>query len=257
MTNKTELLTAHWPRIEERLFSATWKEALSHVTLGFTHDLNNVLTGILGLADAMLLEAKPGESTCENLILIKRSAQEAAALIDQLARLHRLQHAAPDYHDLNQLIRQTLDFLRRSLPRQIQVETCLSPGPLPVHVDALELEHAVTNLVFNAAGAMPAGGTLTIHTSRRVDALAAPATGNGRAPLACLDIRDNGQGVAASRISEAFDSPFNLNMEGRFGLGMHQVRHAAQKFGGTVEVESIEGSGTSVRIMLPLVHLNE
>lgn len=247
--NDIEHLPAKWAEIQERLLSATWKEALSRLTLGYTHDLNNLLTGILGLADTESFEGKPGE----NLTLIKRSAQQAAALIDQLARLHRSRRAQSEYHDLNALVRQVLAFVHRAIPKDIRVEDQLFLRPLPIYADAVEAQQAMVNLLFNAADAMPTGGTLLIRTSREESL--APLGKLPLPPVAILLVKDTGRGMAANDVSDALSGPFCSNPAKGLALGLYQVRLFAERCGGVAELKSFEPFGTGVQVSLPLADL--
>jgi len=245
---------------ERRLLTAAWKETLSTITLGFTHDLNNVLTGILGLTEAMLLETKPGEPPQENLTLLKRSGQQAAQLVEQLAALHRARPGQRDYHDLSAMVTRSLGFLRCGMAKHIEFATEFSADPLPIFVDALELQQIIANLVLNAADAIPERGCLTLRTSRE-DSLPALTTWAGlppRLPAASLVIQDAGGGIPADLLPAIFDHPPSAKPHrAGVGLGLHHARLLAEKHGGAVAVETTHGVGTIARLLLPLADFTE
>ena len=252
--NKADHSQADWARLEQRLSSATWKEAISAVTLGFMHDLNNALTGILGLADAMLLDEKPGEAAQDSLVLIKRSTQQAAALVEQVARLHNAVPGKVDCHDLNRVVSQTLEFLRRAVPRRLRLESRLWPEVLPVRADAVELQHALARLVLLAARTMSGNGTLLIQTSREdKPAEGEPEPVAWRAPTAILTVMENGEGAFRDSAASIFTA--RPGDDARFDI--EQARRCAVKCGGILVVENARQAGTAVRILLPLENLGE
>jgi signal transduction histidine kinase len=254
--NDADHSRAEWERLEQRLSSATWKEALSAVTLGFTHDLNNALTGILGLADTMLLEAKPGDAAHETLTLIKRSTQQAAALVEQLARLHGAKPGKPAYHDLNGVVSQTLEILRRAVPKRIQLESRLSPVMLPVQADALELQHALVSLVLMAARTMSGSGTLVVQTSRQDSPVEGQPKGVARpTPAALLTVRHDGHGTGMGGATGVFTDSFKTDDQAL--LDFQQARRCAEKCGGTLVLEGTEHSGTTLCLVLPLENVGE
>lgn len=252
--NDADHSQADWARLEQRLSSATWKETISAMTLGFMHDLNNALTGILGLADALLLEEKPGEAAHESLTLIKRSTQQAAALVDQIARLHSAVPGKADCHDLNRVVSQTLEFLRRAVPKRLRFESSLWPVVLPVRADAVELQHALARLVLLAARTISGNGTLLIQTSRQdKPAAGEPGFVAWPAPTAILALTEGGKG--APRGSAAIVLAARPDDNALFDI--QQARRCVEKCGGTLVVDSAGQTGIAMRILLPLDTLGE
>jgi two-component system cell cycle sensor histidine kinase/response regulator CckA len=245
---------------ERRLQAAAWKETLSVITLGFTHDLNNVLTGILGLTEAMLLEAKPGDPPHENLTLLKRSGQQAAILVERLATLHRARAGRRDYHDLNAMVTRSLDFLRCGLSKRIEFVTELSADPVPIFVDAVELQQIIANLVLNAADAIPERGRLTLRTSRE-NSLPALTNWAGVAPsvpVASLVVHDAGDGIPADVLPAIFEMASSAKPHrAGVGLGLHHARRFAEQHGGAIALETAAGVGTTARLLLPLADFTE
>jgi len=245
---------------ERRLLAAAWKETLSTITLGFTHDLNNVLTGILGLTEAMLLETTPGEPPHENLMLLKRSGQQAAQLVEQLAALHRARPGQQDYHDLSAMVTRSLEFLRCGMSKHIEFVTEFSANPVPIFVDAVELQQIIANLVLNAADTIPERGCLTLRTSLE-NSLPPLTTWAGlppRLPAASLVIQDTGGGIPADLLPAIFDYPPSAKPHrAGVGLGLRHARLFAEKYGGAVAIETTDGVGTTARLLLPLADFTE
>jgi signal transduction histidine kinase len=172
MTSQTssQELTAQ-ARLEERLGALLWKETLGSVALGFTHDLNNLLTGILSLSETLLDQTDPAPPVRESLALIKQNALQASQLAHHLATLCHAQCGPPSYQDLNTATAETLALLRRIISKRIELVSEMAPGPLPVYVDAVQLRQATIALAVDAAAAMTGRGQIafqTEHQERRV-----------------------------------------------------------------------------------------
>lgn len=119
------------------------------------------------------------------------------------------------------------------------------PEPLPVLVVAGQVELALFNLVQNAADAMPGGGTLTISTRR--------LHRGGAGEFAVLEVADTGAGMTPDVVLRAAEPFFSTKGQGKgTGLGLSLVRDCAEQSGGTLEIDSILGQGTRIRIVLPL-----
>jgi two-component system cell cycle sensor histidine kinase/response regulator CckA len=244
-------------RIERRLLAGAWKESLSRATLGYAHDLNNALTGILGVPEPLLLEAKPGDALTEHLFQLKRSARQAAQLVDALVALHQSRSGHRDYHDVNLLVSQSVEFLKRSTPRGIEFDVQLFQGTLPVHLDAQDVHQAAANLVLNAATAMSDRGTVIVRTSRE-ERVASPARwfGAGPPPLcAMVTVQDHGCGISSGVLDRLFEPPGFMRSDGGLGLGLLQVRRLLESCGGGLGIVPAGECGTTVALLLPLVDL--
>jgi two-component system cell cycle sensor histidine kinase/response regulator CckA len=246
------------PEVEKRLLTGAWKESLSCVTLGFAHDLNNVLTGILGLTEVLLLDARLGEPAHENLAQIKRCTQQAAKLIERLAALHQAKLERRDFHDLNVLVTQSLEFLRKAVPKRIEFATELSTTALPVFVDAVDFQHAFSSLIFNATDATPRQAQVIVRTSREdgIPQLKNYAGVSPRLPAACLTMQDDGVGLPAELMRALFE-PVARSDSKPLGLGLFQVRRFVERHGGAVELEASGTTGTKARIFLPMADFTE
>ena len=244
-------------RIERRLLAGAWKEILSGATLGYAHDLNNALTGILGVAEPLFLEAKPGDALTEHLSQLKRSARRAAQLVEALVALHQLKSGHRDYHDVNSLVSESVEFLKRSAPRGVEFDVQLFRDALPVHLDAQEVHQAVANLVLNAATAMSDRGSVIVRTSREesVPPRARWFGADPRPRCAAVMVQDSGGGITSEVRDRLFERPGFMRVDGALGLGLLQVRRLVEGNGGGVEVVPAGECGTTVRLFLPLVEL--
>lgn len=245
---------------ERRLATASWKETLGLITLGLSHDFNNVLAGILGLSEQFLSQIESEHPFHEGLLLVKRNAQQAAHLIQRIALLHRAKGGTRDYHELNAVLRDNTELLRTVVPRRISIVAEPEPGELPLYVDAVALQQVLINLALNAADAMPERGQLTLRTSHHT--ILPPAEHYvgmmPRLPAACLEVIDTGSGIKPRLLPYIFDPFFTTKPMNRgSGLGLYNARLFAEKHYGALSVQSQEGKGSTFRVWLSIADFTE
>jgi signal transduction histidine kinase len=132
--------------------------------------------------------------------------------------------------------------VRSAWDPSVRLEFRIEPGVPAIKCNRLGLQNAVLNLVFNAHDAMPDGGSILIEVAAAVE---------GRADQIEFRVADSGIGMTQDTIARAFDSFFTTKCQGLGGIGLPMVRHFAEQHGGTVEIESALGSGTTVILRLP------
>jgi signal transduction histidine kinase len=125
---------------ERRLATAAWKETLGLLTLGLSHDFNNVLAGTLALTESFLDQVPADHPFHEGLALIKQNTEQAAQLVKRIAQLHRGKVGNPGYQNLNEIMADSVDLLRKVIPKRIELVTVPAANALPLYVDALELQ---------------------------------------------------------------------------------------------------------------------
>jgi two-component system cell cycle sensor histidine kinase/response regulator CckA len=245
---------------ERRLATAAWKETLGLLTLGLSHDFNNVLAGTLALTESYLAQVPKDHPFREGLHLIKQNTEQAAQLVRRIAQLHRGKVGNPGYQNLNDVVADSVDLLRKVVPKRIDLVSLPAPEQLPIYVDAVELQQVLINLALNAADAMPERGTLRIQTS--VHPSLPPwehSVGNApRLPAVCLSVADTGTGIKSRHLGFIFDPFFTTKpMNKGSGLGLYNARLFAEKHFGAISVESREGEGTTFRVWLPQADFTE
>jgi signal transduction histidine kinase len=245
---------------ERRLATAAWKETLGLLTLGLSHDFNNVLAGTLALAESFLYQVPKDHPFYEGLALIKQNTEQAAQLVRRIALLHRGKVGNPGYQNLNEIMADSVDLLRKVIPKRIELVTAPSTQALPLYVDAVELQQVLINLALNATDAMPERGTLRIETSLH-DSLPPLGFSIGvapRTPAACLTVADTGSGIKKHHLQFIFDPFFTTKpMNKGSGLGLYNARLFAEKHFGAISVDSVEGEGTTFRVWLPQADFTE
>ncbi len=246
---------------EEQLRQAQKMEAVGQLTGGVAHDFNNLLTVIQGNTSALLelLDQDPGllanrpEIVRKQLDLVRQAGDRASSLTHRLLAFARKQPLNPQVTDINQLIGDTEDLLRRTLAAELNIELVRSGGLWKALVDRSELQNAVLNLAINARDAMPEGGKLTIETANMsVDPDYAAIHELEPGQYVTVAVSDTGIGMDREVVRRAFEPFFSTKTErGGSGLGLSMVYGFARQSNGHVRIYSETGEGTTVRIYLP------
>ena len=229
-------------------------EAVGQLTGGIAHDFNNMLAIIIGNLQLIQRNLLQGRDILRFVDNAMDGASRAAALTRQLLAFSRQQPLAPIAIDLNALVSNMAELLRRTLGEQVILECVLAGGLWRTCVDPGQLENALLNLAVNARDAMPEGGKLTIETQNtHLDdayAFAHPDVNPGQYVL--VAVSDTGTGMPAKVIARAFDPFFTTKSEGKgTGLGLSQVHGFIKQSKGHVKIYSEIGHGTSIKIYLP------
>jgi PAS domain S-box-containing protein len=242
-------------RNAEKLHQTQKLEAIGQLTGGLAHDFNNLLGIVLGNLD-WLQEHLPNDPTVlHRLQSATKAAERGAAVTKALLAVARRQPLALDEHDLNLLIQEILPLIRTSAGAATQVSVQLTREPLPVRLDAGGLSSALLNLVINAREAMLDNtGPRTLGLRTRLHTYNESNRSGVRAgSYALLEVSDNGCGMSETVRTQAFDPFFTTRERGHgTGLGLSTVQGFAHQLGGTVEIDSSPGQGTTVRLSLPL-----
>ncbi|MEW6336264.1 MAG: ATP-binding protein [Acidobacteriota bacterium] len=230
-------------RLEEQLRQAQKMEAVGVLAGGIAHDFNNLLQATLSAVQAAGLQAAAlpsGSALGRTLAEVEAQVQRGAQLTRQLLLFSRQSPSLSRRCDLAALVVEQSAMLRRLLPETVALEVEDSGRELPVEGDAGQLAQVVANLVVNARDAMPGGGRVQISTRRVGD-------------RAVLEVRDNGVGIAEAVRVRIFDPFYTTKAPGKgTGLGLAVVWGIVREHGGTVEVESEIGRGSTFRVLLPI-----
>jgi PAS domain S-box-containing protein len=242
--------------LEEQLRQSQKLESVGLLAGGIAHDFNNMLTAINGYSDLTLRRLNKTDPLRHNIEEIKKAGQRSADLTQQLLAFSRQQILQPIVLDLNDVISDTIKILQRVIGEDIQLTTTLTSKIGRVKVDPGQFSQIVMNLAVNARDAMPQGGKLTIETANV--SLDPDYTRHhvGILPGAyvLLAISDTGIGMSEETQKHIFE-PFFTNKEvGQgTGLGLATVYGIVKQSGGSIEVYSEVGVGTTFKIYLPRV----
>lgn len=235
-------------------------KALGQMASGIAHDINNAISPV-SLYTESLLEAEPDLSSRARgyLTTIHRAIQDVANTVSRMREFSRAREAQLPFTrlSLNDLVRQVLELTEarwRDLPQergiQITVDQQLGTALPEISGAASEIRDALTNLIFNAVDAMPDGGTLTIRTRT-----ASAGGGEGKqaaTPCVAVEIADTGAGMNEETRQRCLEPFFTTKGERGTGLGLAMVYGMAQRHGAAMEIDSVLGRGTTIRILMPV-----
>lgn len=219
-------------------------------TDGLLHDLNNLLTAIAGVADAVLERSNLDREIRADIESIREGARRGTTM-----GLHTAdtRPAPPEPVSLNQTVHAMAPLLRRHLGRDLTLNLALDDLDSLVWADAASLDRVLLNLVTNARHATGAGGIVTIRTSTRAvtDAEAHVPDTIPPGVYAVVSVADTGSGIPASQLPSIFEPGVTSRAEsGGSGLGLASVRSILHEHGGFVSVESSAGLGSCFSIYL-------
>jgi len=237
-------------RAQATLHQSQKMEAVGQLASGIAHDFNNLLTAVLGNLE--LVEARLMDDNLRRLVqAASRAAMRGARLNEQILAFSRKQHLAPRPVDLNALVAEMSELLRRTLGGTVEVKTAIAADLWPALVDATQIELVILNLAINARDAMPDGGTVRIST-RKAEPSEAKAVGLPPGDYVCVAVADSGIGMPASVLARACEPFFTTKGPGKgSGLGLSQAFGLARQSGGEIAISSTVGEGTTVEIYLP------
>ena len=229
-------------RWEEQMARSEKLSALGQLAMGMAHDFNNLLQAILGHSQLIMSDPTP-ERLSKGLTTIEQAVRDGVETVGRIKRYARRERdSLPEAIDLRDVVRQVLEI---AWPRwahsgrtgvKIQVEQDLRPVP-SVRARGAELREVMMNLVLNAVDAMPQGGTLRLETRPQGE-------------WAVVSVADAGTGIPEELRRRIFE-PFFTTKETGTGLGLSIVSGIISSYGGTIDVESEAGRGTTFTIRLP------
>jgi PAS domain S-box-containing protein len=238
--------------LETQLRQTQKMEAIGRLAGGIAHDFNNLLTVIGCCAESISMRLDLPEDVLRSTTDISYAADRAAALTKQLMLFSRHQLVAPKLIDLNAVLAGTELILRRSLGDDIVLRFNFQPGLGVILADGSQLEQVVMNLAVNARDAMPNGGELSISTESVTLDGSAPQ-GNNPGEYLLLKVMDNGSGMSQEIQQHIFEPFFTTKHSSKgTGLGLSTVYGIVKQCGGSIQVESQPGCGTTFKVFLPL-----
>ena len=241
--------------LEEQFRQSQKMEAVGQLTGGLAHDFNNLLTGISGSLEMLQIRAAQGrfDAVDRYVAAAQGAARRAAALTHRLLAFSRRQTLDPKTTDVNRLICDMEDLVRRTVGPQVEIEVVGAGGLWSTLVDPNQLENALLNLCINARDAMPDGGRITIETANKwLDERAAAERDLSPGQYVSLCVSDTGTGMTPDVIARAFDPFFTTKPIGAgTGLGLSMIYGFVRQSGGQVRIYSELGQGTTMCLYLP------
>jgi two-component system, cell cycle sensor histidine kinase and response regulator CckA len=231
-------------------------EAIGRLSGGLAHDFNNLLCVIGGHAEMLSERIEPTSTAMKNVTQIKKAVDSAASLTRQLLAFSRKQVFHPQTLDLNTIVLESKKLLGRLIGEHIEYFTALDPTLGNVHVDPVQIEQVLVNLMLNARDAMPQGGKLTIETSN-VELEEKHESKYSLIPAGSyvmFAVTDTGWGMDEDTQSRIFEPFYTTKELGKgTGLGLATVYGIVKQSGGFIWVYSECGRGTTFKIYLPRV----
>lgn len=254
------LAVAERERLAARMHQSQRLESLGQLAGGVAHDFNNLLAVIQNYA-ALAGEqvAAPSADTDWGVVVgdieqIRLAAERATRLTHQLLAFARREVVQPRVISLNGVIEDLKELLRRTIGEHIELVTQLSPDLLPVIADPGQIEQVLVNLAINARDALPAGGSLSISTANTAvdDDYIAVRPGLVSGSYVVLKVSDTGLGMPPEVIERAFEPFFTTKAKGAgTGLGLATVYGIVTQAGGSVQLYSELGFGTTITMLFP------
>jgi signal transduction histidine kinase/CheY-like chemotaxis protein len=243
--------TAQLERAQEMARQSQKMETIGQLTGHVAHDFNNLLTPIMGSLDLIMTRQTISDGVLRTVHIAIESAERARLLVQRLLAFARRQPLAPSPVDLRELILGVRDLLSSSLGPRIALSFDIEPGLPCASGDRHQLEMALLNLAVNARDAMPQGGILSIVADRGEGEIRPESLPPG--DFLRILVRDEGTGMDKATLARAVEPFFSTKDMGQgTGLGLSMVDGLVAQLGGTIDIHSTLGSGTTVTLWLPV-----
>lgn len=219
-------------RMQKQLERTQRVESLGRIAATMAHEFNNVLMGILPLAELLARSAEPDRSRVG--AKIRDCVRRGKRVVDEILQISRIPEPVLGTFDLAQLLRQMRADIEASSGPAVDVTVDIPEPPVLIRGDREHVEQVVANLINNARDAMPSGGRLLVQLEERND-------------RALLTVADTGSGMTPEVLAHIFEPLFTTKRTGT-GLGLAVSRRLLQQSGATIDVDSTVGRGTTFRI---------
>lgn len=241
--------------LEQQLLHAQRLESIGTLAAGIAHDLNNILTPILGFTQLLPLKIPNlDESSRELLKIIRSNALRGAEIVKQVLLFSRGIESEKEFVNLASVLGEVLKLIRETLPKSIGIEEYISPNLWQLYGDSTQLQQVLMNLCVNSRDAMPDGGRLVISAENlRLDEQDVGRNSDltvGNYIL--ITVTDTGIGIPKDIIERIFEPFFTTKEPGQgTGLGLSTTIGIVKNHGGAVEIESEHRIGTQFKVYLP------
>ena len=256
VTDISDRKTAELERkvLQGQLVQAQKLEAVGKLAGGVAHDFNNMLSVIIGNTELALIKIDKVDPFYKTFVDIRKAAEHSANLTRQLLTFARRQAVAPKVIDLNEVLSEMLDMLRRIIGEDIELLQTPSSGLWPVNIDPDQAGQILANLCVNARDAVDGVGKIVIEMKNVSFDEASYANFSDCQPsdYVCLSVRDDGCGIDQETLSHIFEPFFTTKeIDKGTGLGLATVYGIAKQNGGFIDAQSEVGFGTTFKLYLP------
>ena len=227
-------------------------DAVGKLTLGLSHDFNNLLSVIGNSLDMLSLRRSGDESVRRILDIAHRAVERGTQLTRQMLAFGRGQTLVPQLSRVDDLLTASLELYRRVCGEAIELEIELAADLPPISVDVGQLEAALLNLLSNSRDAMHGVGKVLLCA--RLETIIVPSGGGERGPFVSICVGDSGPGIQAEIQESVFEPFFTTKSVGDgSGLGLSQVYGFAAQSGGTAMIGTSPLGGAAVSLYFPVV----
>jgi len=232
-----------------QLFEAQKLDTIGHLTGGVAHDFNNLLMAVLGSLNLLKKRLPPDERSERLVTNAIQAAERGTALTQRLLAFARRQELKPQAVDFLRLFENVEDLLAKAVGPRIEIRKSIPADLAPLLVDSNQLELALLNLFVNARDALESGGVVTVAAAAEESRPASLAGGN----YIRISVSDDGEGMDEATVSRAAEPFFTTKGVGKgTGLGLSMVHGLAAQSGGSIQISSVRGKGTTICLWLPV-----
>ncbi|SHJ66156.1 PAS domain S-box-containing protein [Desulfatibacillum alkenivorans DSM 16219] len=242
-------------QLQEQFQQAQKLESVGRLAGGVAHDLNNMLTPILGFAEILMEDFGPDDDRRDSVQEIISAGAKAKELVAQLLAFSRKQILEFRLLDLNQVLSGFEKLLRRTIREDVAIEMELAPSLPAIRGDIGHLEQVIMNLAVNAQDAMPGGGKLRITTSVAESDGKTPIAGNAlpEGRYVVLSVKDTGAGMDQETLQNVFEPFYTTKTKDKgTGLGLSTVYGIVRQHDGQISLSSELNAGTEFQVFLPV-----
>ncbi len=243
-------------QMEMQLRHSQKMEAVGQLAGGVAHDLNNILTVIMGYSNLLLMGRDCNKDQKNQVEQIVSSAEKAANLTRGLLAFSRKQQMFLARVNLIDIVKHAHKFLERLISEDIHITMLLQESVLPVLVDGGQIEQVIVNLVTNARDAMPSGGSLRLECGRMyIDEKNVASKGYGiPGHYGYISVTDSGTGMDSETVERVFEPFYTTKDTGKgTGLGLAIVYGIVKQHNGFIDVLSLPGQGSTFTVFIPIL----
>ncbi len=241
-------------RAQDEALARQKLESLGILAAGIAHDFNNLLGSILTNAELAETQMAEGGTALEEIRTIKDVAIRTAGIVRELIVYAGQEKAELELTDVSQAVEEMLILLKVSISKRATLHTNLEKDLPAVRVNAAKIRQILMNLIVNASESLGQNdGTISIKTSLVFAYGSALPTGEAQTPhgeYVRLEVSDTGCGIPEEARARIFDPFFTTKFAGR-GLGLAVVQGIVRAHGGSIDVRSNAGRGTTFEILMP------
>lgn len=241
-------------QLREQLLQQQKLDSIGLLAGGIAHDLNNILTPIIGYSEMILKRVDPQEKVSLYAGSILDAANKAKNMVRQIMCFSRKQNLDLQCFDLNEIIVSFMKMLENAIRENITIKMELCSDPCLILCDRIQIEQVLLNLAVNAQDAISGNGLISIETGHLLfdDEFCRSHPGSQAGKYLMLGFSDSGCGMDVAVLSHVFEPFFTTKAIGRgTGLGLSTAFGIIKQHGGFIDVQSIVGAGTTFRVYLP------